>query len=99
MEFGIKIREFIILKRGKVDRIGEWELSSGEIIKAIDSGKSYKYLGILEADDVLQKTIKDVFRKEYYKRIRHLTSKLNVIAVINSLAASLLMRYGAGVSD
>lgn len=53
MEFGIKICEFIILKRGKVDCIGEWELLFGEIIKVIDFGKSYKYFGILEVDDVL----------------------------------------------
>ena len=67
------------LKRDKVESKGDLELSSGETIEARDFGKGYKYLGILEADDVLQETMKDVIRKEYYKRIRQLTSGAGII--------------------
>ena len=102
MEFGIKKCGFVNLKRGKVESKGDLELSSGKYIEALDSGKGYKYLGILEAKNVLQETTKDVIRKEYYKRITQLTSSKfnggNVIATINSRAVSL-MRYGAGIID
>ena len=53
----------INLKRGKVESKGDLELSSGETIETRDFGKGYKYLGILEADDVLQETMKEVHQK------------------------------------
>ena len=100
MEFGITKCGYINLKKGKVVSKGGMELTDGEIIAEIDSGKGYKYLGVIEADDILHTKMKDVIRKEYYRRIRKVTgSKLNggnVISAMNTWAVSL-MRYGAGV--
>ena len=76
------------------------ELSSGEVIPELESDKGYKYLGILEADDIMHTDMKDKIKKEYYRRVRQLTSsKLNggnTIRAINSRAVSLV-RYSAGI--
>ena len=76
------------------------ELSTGEGIPELESDKGYKYLGILEADDIMHTEMKDKIKKEYYRRARQLTSsKLNggnTIRAINSRAVSLV-RYSAGI--
>ena len=76
------------------------ELSTGEGIPELESGKGYKYLGILEADDIMHTEMKDKIKKEYYRRARQLaSSKLNggnTIRAINSRAVSLV-RYSAGI--
>ena len=86
MEFGITKCGYINLKKGKVVSKGGMELTDGEIIAEIDSGKGYKYLGVIEADDILHTKMKDVIRKEYYRRIRKVTgSKLNGGNVISAM--------------
>ena len=76
------------------------ELSTGEGIPELESDKGYKYLGILEADDIMHTDMKDKIKKEYYRRVRQLTSsKLNggnLFRPINSQAVSLV-RYSAGI--
>ena len=76
------------------------ELSTGEGIPELESDKGYKYLGILETDDIMHTEMKDKIKKEYYRRARQLTSsKLNggnTIRAINSRAVSLV-RYSAGI--
>ena len=76
------------------------ELSTGEGIPELESDKGYKYLGILETDDIMHTEMKDKIKKEYYRRVRQLTSsKLNggnTIRAINSRAVSLV-RYSAGI--
>ena len=76
------------------------ELSTGEGIPELESDRGYKYLGILEADDIMHTEMKDKIKKEYYRRARQLTSsKLNggnTIRAINSRAVSLV-RYSAGI--
>ena len=75
-------------------------MPDGTLIRNIDEGDVYKYLGILEADDVKHKEIKGKMRTEYFRRVRKiLKSKLNssnMIQAINSRAVSLI-RYGAGI--
>ena len=60
----------------------------------------YKYLGILEANDIKHEQMKDKITKEYVKRVKKIaSSKLNsgnTIDAINSRAVSLV-RYGAGI--
>ena len=100
MEFGIAKCTYINLKKGKVVSKGGMELTDGEIIDEITSDKGYKYLGVIEAEDILHTKMKNVVRKEYYRRIRKITeSKLNggnVISAMNTWAVSL-KRYGAGI--
>ena len=76
------------------------EIPSGEKIKEIDLEKGYKYLGILEADGIKDKCMKENFRSEYLRRLKKiLKSKLNsknTIGAINSRAVSII-RYSAGI--
>ena len=100
MEFGIDKCAHATMKRGKLSSVGEMELTSGEIIREIESEKGYKYLGILEADNIKHSTIKANISREYYRRLRKIiSSKLNggnTIKAINSRAVPLV-RYGAGI--
>ena len=49
-------------------------------------GERYKYLGILERDDICQEKMKEKVQKEYYKQVRAvLKSKLNGGNVINAV--------------
>ena len=52
-------------------------LPAGEVMKTIyDEG--YKYLGILELDEIMEERMRDKFMNEYYRRLRLvLKSKLN----------------------
>ena len=45
----------------------------GDKIKALNNEEeceSYKYLGVLEADDIKHKEIKEKIRKEYFRRVK-----------------------------
>ena len=100
MEFGIGKCAHVTMKAGKLVSVCGMELSSGEVISALESDKGYKYLGILEANYIMHTEMKDKIQNEYYKRVRQLTSsKLNcgnIIRAINSWAVSLV-RYSAGI--
>ena len=51
---------------------------NGNILKSLWSGDKSKYLGILEADNILHTKIKETAEKEYIKRLWIiLKSKLN----------------------
>ena len=67
-----------------------------------ENGESYKYLGILEADDIKHHEMKQLIQKEYYRRVRKiLKSKLNggnIVKAVNLRAVSIV-RYGAGIID
>ena len=64
------------------------------IIRELDPGESYKYLGVYECNGINHSAMKEKFRKEYYRRIRvvlmtELNSKNRIVA-INTLAAPVL---------
>ena len=74
------------------------ELPDGKVIKSLQEGESYKYLGILEADKFLEEKMKLNVSKEYIRRLRKvLKLKLNggnLVGGVNTWAVSLL-RYSA----
>ena len=39
-------------------------------IRSLKEGKGYKYLGVLEADVMLQRQMKENIKKEYLRRVR-----------------------------
>ena len=53
IEFGISKCKHVTMKAGKLVSVGGLELLSGEIIPELESDKGYKYLGILEANDII----------------------------------------------
>ena len=100
MEFGISKCGILILKRGKLVHLDGTEVPSGERIKEIDTDQGYKYLGILEADDMKLSEMKSTIKKEYLRRLKvilksNLNSK-NTISAVNSRVISIV-RYSAGI--
>ena len=101
MEFGLPKCGVLIMKRGRVVKNEGISMSDGKMMKNIEEG-GYKYLGILEADGVKHKEMKNQIKKEHIRRVRNmLKSKLNggnIISAISSRAVSIV-RYGAGFTS
>ena len=72
------------------------EQSNQDKIKTLAENKTYKYMGILEADTIKQVEMKEKIKKEYLRRTRELLetklSNRNLIKGINTWAV-LLVRY------
>ena len=98
MEFGIEKCAMLLMEKGKIVKSVGIELPGGKVIKSLQEGESYKYLGILEADKLLEEKMKLVVLKEYIRRLRKVfKSKLNggnLVCGVNTWAVSLL-RYSA----
>lgn len=92
-----------ILKGGKTTNFDGIKLpAEGREISALKQEEGYKYLGVLEASDVLQEELKIKLTKEYFHGIRSiLKSRLNrgcVVAAINESTVSHL-RYSGGLLE
>ena len=99
MEFGVSKCPTLVMKRGKRARSDGIVLSNEEcILEADDNG--YKYLGILELDDIMHKEMKEKVKTTYLKRLKlALKSKLdsrNLINGINTWAVAVV-RHIAGI--
>jgi hypothetical protein len=66
----------------------------GEIIKNLNKGEFYKYLGINQSNHIQNSIIKENLQKQFYLRIKSiLKSKLNgnnLIKAVNTYAVPLL---------
>ena len=95
-QFGIDKCVMLVMKKGKIVNSDGIELSIAKVIKPLEEGVSYKYLGVLEADEVMVNEMKDKVKKEDYRRVRKvLETKLNggnVFKAINTWAV-LVVRY------
>ena len=93
MEFGIEKCTMLVMEKGKIVKSVGIELPDGKVIKSLREGESYKYLGILEADQFLEEKMKLVVSKEYIRRLRKvLKSKLtggNLVCGVGTWAVSL----------
>ena len=99
MEFGLKKCRLVVMKRSKVIKYDGVDLADGRRMKSVEED-GYKYLGILEDNEVLYAEMKIRLQNEYYRRLKRiLKSKLNgknVTMAVNTWAVSVL-RYGTGV--
>ena len=84
----------LVMEKGKIVKSVGIELLDGKVIKSLQEGESYKYLGILEADKFLEEKMMLNVSKENIRSIRKvLKSKLNggnLVFGINSWAVSSL---------
>lgn len=100
MEFGIEKCAVVMLKRGKLSESDDLVIDNYDPIRSINGNSSYKYLGILEGEDVKHQAMKDSTTTEYFRRVRKvLKTKLNsgnITKAINTWAVALF-RYGSGV--
>ena len=58
MEFGIEKCAMLVMEKGEIVRSVGIELPDVKVIKSLQEGESYKYLGILEADKFLEEKMK-----------------------------------------
>ena len=77
------------------------ELENGEEIGQIEK-EGYKYLGIVEKEDICQEEMKGNIRKEYFKRLTAaLKSKVNEKHVFQAINTREVpnVRYSAGTIE
>ena len=103
MEFGINKCAMLIMKRGRLTHSEGITLPDNlQIRRMKEDDDGYKYLGVLEVEGIKHLEMKELVRKEYFRRVKKiLKSKLNggnTIKAINSRAVSII-RYGAGIVD
>ena len=78
MEFGIKKCAMLVTEKGKIVKSVGIELPDCKVIKSLQEGESYKYLGILEAERYLGEEMKLKVSKEHFRRFKKvLKTKLN----------------------
>jgi hypothetical protein len=99
MSFGIDKCKMQSICRGHYEHL-EYITQEGEIIKNLNKGEFYKYLGINQSNHVQHSIIKENLEKQFYLRIKSiLKSKLNgnnLIKAVNTYAVPLLT-YSFGV--
>ncbi|XP_063610625.1 uncharacterized protein LOC134784476 [Penaeus indicus] len=69
-EFGIKKCRVLAMKKSRHHKSDGIKLTSADKIKEIDIEERYKYLGVLEADGIKDKIMKENVRKEYIRRVK-----------------------------
>lgn len=76
--------------RGSLQQTSSISLDPAVTIKDLEQGEAYKYLGVNESEGIHHKKMKEIVRKEYYRRVRLvLKTELNSqnrIMAINNLA-------------
>ena len=99
MEFDLDKCATLAIIKGKVTETQGMNLPNNNI-KGLNLDETYKYLGILQADDIKHKQVKKKTLSEYNKRVRKILKlKLNggnIIKAINSWAVPVV-RYTAGI--
>ena len=68
MEFGLKKCGVVVMKRGKVVK---YDLPDGRRMKSVEED-GYKYLGVLEYNEVLHAEMKIRLQNEYYRRLKRI---------------------------
>ena len=98
MSFGIEKCAMLVIEEGNIMESVDVGLPDGKVIKSLQEGEKYKYLGILEAARFLGGEMKLKVSKEYFRRLKKvLKSKLNdgkLVQGFSTWAVSLL-RYSA----
>ena len=86
------------MKKRKIVKSDGTELPNGKVNNSLEEEESYKYLGVLETDEMMVNEMKDKAKKEYSRRVRKvLESKKNsgnVFKVIKTWILSMV-RYSA----
>ena len=55
MQFGIDKCAMLVMKKAKIVKSNDIQLPNDKVITSLEEGESYKYLGVLEADQVMWK--------------------------------------------
>jgi len=83
MSFGLEKCAHLSLRRGKVVASDEIVLPDGQLIKSLSHDDTYKYLGVLECDDIKHSAMINKLKKEYIRRLKALLrSHLNARNIV-----------------
>ena len=83
MEFGIEKCAMLVMRSGKRQLTDGMELPNQDKIKTLAGNKTYKYLGILEADTIKQVEMKEKIQKEYLRRTRKLLETNSIAEILS----------------
>ena len=95
MEFGLNKCAVIHIEKGQIT-----DSPCVNDIPLLSADESYKYLGILQADTIRHKEVKEKTKKEYFKRVREiLKAEINARNTANAITtyAMPILRYGFGI--
>lgn len=100
MEFGLERCATLAINQGKLMSTDGVKMQNNSEIKSLEPETTYKYLGILQADNIKHREVKTRVAKKNIRRVREiLKSKLNAgstIQAINTWAVPVV-RYTAGI--
>ena len=98
MQSGVKKCAVLIMKRGRQIKSDGVKIPGSNVIRSLQENDGYKYLGVLQNDEMKEKEMKEIVTKEYKRRVRKVVeTKLNggnIIKAINTWAIPVL-RYSA----
>ena len=78
MEFGIDKCATLVLERGKITKFDGISSHDGRCMKRLIEGAGYKYLGIIQADQIRYMEMKEMVKAECLRRVHKvLETKLN----------------------
>ncbi len=99
MKFGMEKCAVLEVKNGVKVKSKGVVLPDGEVMKEVEVD-GYKYLGVLESEDIMMKEMKEKVRKEYLRRVKAAAgSQLyagRLLQAVNTWAVSVV-RYTAGI--
>ena len=101
MKFVIDKCAVLELERGRLVKTCGIELPDGERMKEIDR-EGYKYLGVLQLDQTMNKEMKESIGNEYIRRVKLICkSNLNAGNFISGMTACDIgvTRYSGGIID
>ena len=87
----------LVMEKGKIVKSVAIKLPDGKVLKSLQEGENYKYLGILEADEYLEEKMKLNVLKEQIRRLRKLNGG-SLVRGVNTWVVSLLRFSAAFVS-
>ena len=73
MEFGIRKCSVLVLKKGRVVDSDGVQLPNGGRMQSVEE-EGYKYLGILEVNDLQHTVMKERFCAKYFRRLKKVLS-------------------------
>ena len=86
MEYGIDKCAILVLKRRKIRKFDEMSLPDGRVMKELNEGVGYKYLRILQADQIPYTKMKEKGQAKCFRKVcRVLETTLNSANIIKEI--------------
>ena len=94
MKFGFDKCKVLNIVRGKVKKCGNITLDGNDVIEEMESTDIYKYLGVIECDNIKHNEMKAIAMEKFKKKLKNvLKSKLNaknIMTAINEYVTPVL---------